>query len=547
MFAIVSLFIVTNTFAATPCKPARETVEYLHSGQYHRVHPSGNYFLYTNDAGVTLVDITDRQHPKAIKTPMTRETYPVESAAGGWDLLASPRGSGEIGPEGGMDFYLFSDMISGNAQSARPVYTDTKFGEFYHSTAELPGSTSDTKKVRMLLYSSRPYKDYEMKMNQDGKVARVQEIRSGKLCENLFKRRQLSKQEKQAVDKQWREIEALKKEQEQLKKSGKTKEAEKLSAIVEEKNAKADADFFGPEYAAAQKKLPAISAELERATKEYDQLPEVVAARRKSEELMKEYAKKFEALFDSSAAIIKVNAELSAIEAKRKRPGADKRALEAQEDEVRTRRHKLEDEIERHPDVVKISKKRAEHAKTRSEFNKTNAVARRVTELTEQQTDLSIQIKIAKEGEQFPQPVLSKDGTYVAGLAMGRLQVFKIEANGDCTRIPNSMAYRGSKVSFSYPEPGKKPQITFTVEAGAFGDFDRKVIVYDLEKDKEVFVSDSLEDTEPYYPGFTKDGRVMFKTKSGMTIVDPAQPRNGNVVCHPGVPESVRPPGTGSK
>lgn len=530
MTSFLILLLSINASAAETCKATRETVDVPHSGQYHRMHPSGNYFLYTSGRGVTLVDITDRKKPKEIKTPMQNETYPVEGANGGWELMASPTAGGGGGPKGGMEFYRFSDMTNGAPNSAKPVYQDREFGEWYHSTAELPGSTSDTKKVRMLLFTDRMYKDYEMKTNSEGAVTSSKSIQEGKLCDNIFKRKAPTPEAQKAYDSLIAEIDTLRQQYNRAAIARNNSEARDLSKRIEEKREEAQGALLGPEYVEARKKASELEAKLQALQIQSRNLPELRSSEEKKRNLTNQYNTKISEL-ERDSNIKKLRSDMDELASRYQRSSSQQRpalemAYRAVGEELERKRSSLRNDSS----LEAVRKALADEDKKISEFKRTNSIFQQIATVSREHESANMAVSVMRYGPRINQPILSKDGTYFAGLVGREIHVYKIGEDGNC-ELAGKTPFQGSKVSFSYPEKGKVPQITFTTEGGASGGYNRRVIVYDLEKNKEVYVSDD-KDLNPYYPGFTKDGRVMFQTNKGVTIVDPTQAPGSNVVCN---------------
>ena len=453
-------FTISKSHAA--CVPPKENIEIRHSGQYHRMHPSGNYFIYTSGNSANLVDITDRSKPKDLRTDLKLETYPVESANGGWSLLASPLSAGGQG----MNFFNFNDVLNGQQGQVKPVYKDQQFGEWYHSTAELPGSTVDNKKVRMLLYSNRRFKDYNMKIGSNGAVDSATTLQTGQICDNIFK--PFLKTEEQKT-KYLLNRDAINRLEIQLRNlTG--DEAKELSKQISQARLNAEGEYYGPEYVENRKKRLEI-------TNKIDELNSVVVNGTSSKDLEAR------------------RSEISQIyQNSRNNTEREQLAKEYNEIEVKLRTLRLN-----------------------------NPNVKRINELSSEAQVLDNDLWIIKDGKQFANPVLSKDGTLVAGLVGSKLEVYKIKDDNSCELV-GKPEHRASKVSFSYPEKGKLPKIVYTAES-ASSDFNRKVITYDLEK-KITTVISSNEDKGAYYPGFTKDGRVMYKIDTGISIVDPEQINN---------------------
>lgn len=174
-----------NLFAE--CVPAISEIGLpydIKTGRYHRVHPSGNYILISasGDYGssVSLVDIsatttTGIKEAKAYKTPMIDEAYPVE---GSWKLFASPNHTD------GMRYYDFKTVLA-KEKNAVPVFNDSNHNQYYHSSAELPGSNESLMKFRTLLWQDSRCADYEVSYNPDGSVKNTKKGNSYELCKNL--------------------------------------------------------------------------------------------------------------------------------------------------------------------------------------------------------------------------------------------------------------------------------------------------------------------------------------------------------------------------
>jgi hypothetical protein len=187
LIIIFSIMFSLNLFAE--CVPAITEVKLpsdINTGMYHRVHPSGNYILVSASGGygssVSLVDIsaTDdegKSKAKAYITPMKDEAYPVE---GSWKLFASPYHSD------GMRYYDFKGVLA-NEKNATPVFNDSSHNQFYHSSAELPGSNESVLKFRTLLWLGSSCADYEVSYNADGSVKSTTKGKSYELCKNLGK------------------------------------------------------------------------------------------------------------------------------------------------------------------------------------------------------------------------------------------------------------------------------------------------------------------------------------------------------------------------
>lgn len=168
------------------CYPEKEFVVYQNGGGiYNRIHPSGDYVLYTSNrgTGVSIADLTQKNSEgkivvKEIRTPMTGETYPVE---GRWDLLAAPYAPG------GMAYYQLSDILNVDApQNALPIFKDKKHDQFYHSSAELPGGKSEKYEFRTTLWEGQWTQDYQVTTDEAGKRKVEKKGQRYKVCENIF-------------------------------------------------------------------------------------------------------------------------------------------------------------------------------------------------------------------------------------------------------------------------------------------------------------------------------------------------------------------------
>jgi hypothetical protein len=194
---LVSLFLTHPAVLLAKCVAARQVVSYPEDlpnvGMYHRVHPSGQYIIASGAAEgvgenrVAIIDLTTKDAEgkpvaKAVKTPMINETYPVE---GTWNLLASPRNfNREDSP--GMRYYRLGDVLEKSAD-AKPVMNDPEHDQWYHSAAELPGSTKDKPKFRTMLYGER-YRDYTMSFDKNGVVKESTKSETKRACQNLTDR-----------------------------------------------------------------------------------------------------------------------------------------------------------------------------------------------------------------------------------------------------------------------------------------------------------------------------------------------------------------------
>ncbi len=105
-------------------------------------------------------------------------------------------------------------------------------------------------------------------------------------------------------------------------------------------------------------------------------------------------------------------------------------------------------------------------------------------------------------------PILSKDAKYVSGMLDGSTRVYKINENKTCTEISN-LGADVSKAGFAYPETFKNPVISFYVEDEE--DYDKlELYVHDVGSKTTILVDTVRANTQMGYPGFTKDGRLVY-------------------------------------
>lgn len=418
--AIISGFLFASSAHAI-CVPAREEIllPKAGGGQYHRFHPSGNYVIRTRKEEIELLDLTDRANPKIHETRLQEETYPVEAADGGWELLASPYDNG------GMNYYHFKEILA-DKMGAKAVYVDKRHDEYYHSSAELPGSTKDVKKIRTLLYG-RSVRDYVMKRDSSG---RFTDVTPGPRFERIC------------------------------------------------------TSFVGDP-------TPALDRTLN------------------PEDLKK---------------ALELEAEVDRMDAEIKSKGEDW--------------HRSKEGFEFVSKKNRIKDAAAEY-KYGSHYLQLNAKLQELLKLDPQPT-AEIQ-KLNKEAydikndgeEKFANPILSKDGQFVAATDKKSVQIYRILEGGRCEQV-GSTGYPGSKVSFSYPEPGKLPKITFTTESGPSGKNATGVHIYDLNTKATQYVG--KVGFYNRYPGFLKDGRVAYTMrdesnndyKHYIVILDPNQAEGTN-------------------
>lgn len=532
--AFLLIISTLESWAVDQCVPARETVLFPHNGLYHRIHPSGDFFLFSEGDKAVLVDIRDRKKPRKIYSSMREETYPVEAAGGGWDLLASPIGGGSMGSQGGTEYYSFSSLVDGDAKKTRPTYVDKQHGQYYHSSAELPGSTAGKKKVRTVLFEDLIYRDYEMAMAANGKVAQVKASPVDKLCKNLFSKIERPVEVEKKYNAAMNELEEIKEKYKKLDQDPNVDGAKKDALEKEyfDKLDSANREYYGEkfeEFNKANYKVRVLKGEKSQETTQLLREPNVrehFDHHSSTQEKLKEINQKIEnstEIQNARAVIIKNYEELS-------------KAKGEQREKVNK---KVQSAIAKYRSILESKKKEYGYEAAATNYRASSAQLdktlskypgwKRITELNLLIDKASVELTDLKYGKQLVNPILSKDGTYVAGLRGGFIQVYKIGKDGSCEELPETN-FRGSKVSFSYPEKGRAPKIAFTVEGGPSNGFRTEAYTYDLETKSTQKIS-SDRDENPYYPGYTLDGRVMFKTDAGMTIVDPNQLEGSTKSC----------------
>lgn len=94
-----------------------------------------------------------------------------------WSLFASPNHND------GMRYYSL-DKILEKKQNASATFNDKSHNQYYQSVGELEGSTSESKKIRVTLYSSRRTKDYEIG-HKEGQPVSMNAIKEGTICDNI--------------------------------------------------------------------------------------------------------------------------------------------------------------------------------------------------------------------------------------------------------------------------------------------------------------------------------------------------------------------------
>ncbi len=498
------------------CVAPKESFPVKHNGYYHRMHPSGNYFIYTDTNRSFVVDISNRAQPVTYKSKMREEAYPVEAAKGGWELIAAPIDGGGRGPKGGMQYYRFGDLTSSKSGSAAPTYEDREHGEYYLSSAELPASTSQTKRVRTLLFSERHYREYDFEMSKDGSIAKSKAGPIKRLCENLFgakQRPQITPQQEEALSRLRQEFGSL------VRGGGATK------VNVEAARAKAEEIFnlqrevyahLGEQFATLNKQRNLALIDLVGAQAAVQEFRPYQDAMKQLREAQVNYDRRRQ---DISRPIYEAQrVRLREIETAYR---AERR--ESERGRLAQEYTRVQNEVEQainqsfnsDPEARRLQATLTAADKLRVELEKVGPVkvmrelVSQIGQLEEDASDLTARNLI--------NPILSKDGTHVAGLVGRRLNVFKINDDGTCEVVLKTK-HRASKVSFSYPKQGENLKVAFTTE-GTAPKYEQTAYVMDTKTGRSEIISDSGDG--PSYPGFLLDGRVMYRSSNGMTIVDP--------------------------
>lgn len=150
--------------------------------QYIRVHPSGNYVIASLDNGTAVViDISDKNLPKLIKTPLKNEAAPLEPS---WDLISSPY------DKKGMEYYSFKDLISDEEKkepTPKSKFSDYRHNQYYQSLSEYPDSKPDNRRFRVVLFTTLISRDYEVRPLPDKSKVLVNKGKLEYLCENVNK------------------------------------------------------------------------------------------------------------------------------------------------------------------------------------------------------------------------------------------------------------------------------------------------------------------------------------------------------------------------
>src|SRR5688572_2902186 len=136
---ILVSFLCVGQNSIANCIPAKEIVPYTEeygAGAYQRVHPDGDFVMYS--AGqIKLVDIRTRGEdgkiqPKYTSTPMNDEAYPVE---GSWTLIDYPNHMTADRSSYQMNYYRLDEVVKGESASSLPVFSGPEHNQYYHSSA----------------------------------------------------------------------------------------------------------------------------------------------------------------------------------------------------------------------------------------------------------------------------------------------------------------------------------------------------------------------------------------------------------------------------
>ncbi len=529
LLTLIQIFLPHSVLASV-CPVPREVIDYPHAGMYHRIHPSGNFFLFTEKGRAVIVDVTDRKNPTRIISPLQDESYPVEAADGGWRMIASPVNGGARGPQGGMSFYGFNDLVS-KQNRAKASFTDENFGQWYHSVAELPGSDQKNKKIRMLLFTDLLYKDYDVKMVDEQTIDKANSTEPKRLCHNIFGKPIKTFEQQQAFARGRREISQLEAEISKLILNGDDSGHVAIKQEqIQKRRIEVNTAMYGDEYAQNELQIEALEEQFDAVDKQMRRESSIANARTRLSEAENQRDLLERVRVRQDPAVIAV-AQRAAQILQRFQAARDpntQRQLFLEYEEAFTELAVVQGRVR---DTVlagvnsRIEQARAEFEVAQSKSPFFQDFSRLTRELRERRA-ISRRLR---DGLNLQNPSLSKDGTFVAGLVEGTIRVYKINDNGTCEQVADTK-HRGSKVSFSYPEKGKLPKITYTAEGGPSGNFQTRAFVYDLETSVTSIISTD-NDRNPYYPGFTRDGRVMFKTSTGMTLVDPSQVNGNSPQC----------------
>lgn len=184
-FVFGYIFLFCAGVSAKNCFPGSEFIASSKAGDgaYLRVHPSGNYLLYSVATSrlVEIVDLTRKNQqgqPLIISTSMTAETAPVE---GRWEFLAAPR------YESSMSYFSFQDFLDNpEAKAVKPIFTDSEHNDYYHSSAELPGGESSNYTFRTTLFQNGWTRDYSVVKTATGKKEIKPKGKRYHICSNIF-------------------------------------------------------------------------------------------------------------------------------------------------------------------------------------------------------------------------------------------------------------------------------------------------------------------------------------------------------------------------
>lgn len=186
---LLSLFVIFSNQGFTECVPAKVFVKIEEDGGYFiRINPKGNKIIFgdlNQEVGTNrtvLLKLSEQVDPQKYtvtkeETPFNDETYPVDTSADEWELIASPH------HESKMRYYEFDEFLK-NGKKAKPIYEDDFDGD-YHSAAELKSSQKNKKLIRTVLWRNQQYADYEYIKGNGSKPSTMLPLKKGRVCQNI--------------------------------------------------------------------------------------------------------------------------------------------------------------------------------------------------------------------------------------------------------------------------------------------------------------------------------------------------------------------------
>ena len=197
-----------------------------------------------------------------------------------------------------------------------------------------------------------------------------------------------------------------------------------------------------------------------------------------------------------------------------------RKAHEAELKKILRERNKLADEL-----MVMVEA---------SAYSDSRVFGRRIEELStvlyrseQRMADLLNKLgQIGNHSGEISEPIVSKDGRYVAVDVNGQQKILKIEA--DRCREVYDFGFNTGKVSFAYPDSSRTVKVVFNSQETG------RASILDIKTQKVQTISDP-DDLVKAYPGFTRDGRVIYAScgpsTCGFHIVDPNQLDGGSGKC----------------